>query len=445
MWDERVWAPHDSLLGRLERGTGAGFLAALAAPEAARPFIIDCVLRDPRWDYQLDDTAGYYAHLMIRLGLEPAPVIEHLRRPASDGVRTWLAFDVLCGLTCLGHGAAAEALVDYVAWGEHWGEALDALGERALPLLPIAERRYEEDQAANRVIPWLDFERPPFDAWPEQSEVIRARREAQRPTPPPQRPDYGTMTVDEVLEAARYSGHRALLPRLRQVLTVDHLSRLTELLEAPRYAQRAAAVAGLGAIGDRAALPILHDWLLAAEPPDEGPFPVGAAAEALLALDRDQARLVARGWAAGERWHLHRIGTMILEQAAIREDAPLLRDLIRRGLDEHNYYTVAGAARGLVAAGVTGPVPELAEAFERSVYGYCRAGVAEAAERLAPGWLAARFATESLWDADECVRLWAMPLVESGDLRVRERLSELASDPLLDSDERELAVAQLLG
>ncbi len=444
MRDERAWAAPDCLLGRLERGTGAGFFAALEAPAAARPLVIDCLLRDPRWDRQLDDTGAYYTHLMVRLGIDAAPLVEHLKQGEGDDRPTWLALDVLCGLTRLGDEAAAAAMVDYVAWGGHWGQAVEALGERALPLLPIVEQRDEQARTAGRCLPWLDLERPPFDAWPEQSEVMRARREEQRPTPPRPRPDYGELTAEQILNGS-FAGHRALLPRMREVLTGEHLPRLVAALDEGPYSRRALAVAGLGATGDPAALPILRDWLLATQPSDEGLFPVGAAAWALLELDCDQARRLAREWAAGEAWHLHRVGMMILEQAAVASDGPLLRELIRRGLDEHHYYSVADAARGLVTAGVAGPVPELAEAFERSVYGHCRADVAAASEQLAPGWLAARFATEALWDASFWVRQWAMPLVDGTDARVRERLSELATDPLLDADDREQAVARLRG
>jgi hypothetical protein len=48
-------APANSLKGRLQRGRGQGYLDALSAPsEEARAALLDCIVRDPRWDSQVE-------------------------------------------------------------------------------------------------------------------------------------------------------------------------------------------------------------------------------------------------------------------------------------------------------------------------------------------------------------------------------------------------------
>ena len=67
--DERKPQP-GSLLGQLELGLGVGFLRALGAPaDEMSELVLGCVDRDPRWDYQIDDRADYYAQLLLVTGV----------------------------------------------------------------------------------------------------------------------------------------------------------------------------------------------------------------------------------------------------------------------------------------------------------------------------------------------------------------------------------------
>ncbi len=57
----------DTVLGKLQRGTGAGFLEAIALPSGeAAELIWDCVVYDPRWDQQVESRDRYYADLITR-------------------------------------------------------------------------------------------------------------------------------------------------------------------------------------------------------------------------------------------------------------------------------------------------------------------------------------------------------------------------------------------
>ena len=62
----RLAAP-GSRLGQLQRGRGAGYLAALAAGSAAIDDVLRCVVEDPRVDRALESRGRYYGELMAHL------------------------------------------------------------------------------------------------------------------------------------------------------------------------------------------------------------------------------------------------------------------------------------------------------------------------------------------------------------------------------------------
>lgn len=90
-------APHDTRLGRLQRGRGAGFLDALDQPRAARDEVVRCVIEDPRVDWQVESRGTYYASLALRIDAPLAPLVEHLEAWEDDPdiTTTALCLDVL--------------------------------------------------------------------------------------------------------------------------------------------------------------------------------------------------------------------------------------------------------------------------------------------------------------------------------------------------------------
>ena len=60
-------APASTTLGQLQRGRGAGWLAA--AQTRMVDLLLQCLDADPRYDSQVESRAEYYATLAIELGL----------------------------------------------------------------------------------------------------------------------------------------------------------------------------------------------------------------------------------------------------------------------------------------------------------------------------------------------------------------------------------------
>jgi hypothetical protein len=131
MDDLGALAPPGSLLGQLERGRGAGFQRARAAPvDEVIALVLDCVDRDPRCDPQLDSRADYYACLLLAAEADPAMVESLVRaheQPPDDEWPTGnvLPLDVLVGMAARGSRQAQAAVVRYLATGARWLDVLE--------------------------------------------------------------------------------------------------------------------------------------------------------------------------------------------------------------------------------------------------------------------------------------------------------------------------------
>jgi hypothetical protein len=61
-----------TVLGKLQRGTGDGFLEVVALPtDEGADLVWACVVRDPRWDQQVESRDRYYADLIAHLDFDP--------------------------------------------------------------------------------------------------------------------------------------------------------------------------------------------------------------------------------------------------------------------------------------------------------------------------------------------------------------------------------------
>jgi hypothetical protein len=83
----RTPEPADTVLGQLQRGRGAGFLAVIERPrEECHALIRECLLRDTRYDQQTNSRDRYSAELVQRTGFDMEPMTDCLRReePVSD-------------------------------------------------------------------------------------------------------------------------------------------------------------------------------------------------------------------------------------------------------------------------------------------------------------------------------------------------------------------------
>ncbi|SCK57838.1 hypothetical protein [Streptomyces sp. WMMB 322] len=456
-------APSGTLLGLLQRGRGDGTLHALAAPRAeALTALRQCVLHDPRRDWQIEHRSLYYARLHMELDASVDYIGEHLFAPEDElppagdcEARTGLALSVLGHLASYDDDAATELLRRYAASGANWQWALDELAVRdedaGLRLLgPAVLARFPETEQGDADLAAAAkdaFEPRPWRLWaedpsrPGQAERLRRvaeqgcfdrwQRQLQSQGP---RPGW---SVREVLDWAQ-EGCEQHPPVHREAAAARCLSAVAgpldreELLAAAagqRDAARAAALRHLADRGDPEALDLIEE---AAADTCES---VAGAALAAFARMRSTAAVVrARKWAAAPEGSLpERLTTAAAEMLACcggAQDAGAVLRALRRtvrndGPDSDALWPLVDGAGRL---GVASAAPVLRHIYRETASSQLRGRAAGALALTDPSFPAG-FAVECLWDCEETTRALAAEFAATGDERVVERLRRLASDP----------------
>lgn len=193
----------------LQRGRGAGYLAALKQPEDAAPLVVGCIHEDPRWDHQVEDRAWYYAALVVELEIDVTKVLPSFDSPVDptgdDGF--WLATGALAHCAQRGIPGAVAELRRYLRSGRDVQLAMDAL-------VPFAGHEESEDLVDDLLGPWpaeviedaliwapeVSFDRPPWPGWRRDRPVLDAvvarvlEREPTRRMPPSRRTSTASST-----------------------------------------------------------------------------------------------------------------------------------------------------------------------------------------------------------------------------------------------------------
>ncbi|MGW9043946.1 HEAT repeat domain-containing protein [Streptomyces lydicus] len=458
MFDPDI-APSGTLLGLLQRGRGDGTLHALAAPRAeALAALNDCVLRDPRRDWQVENRSLYYARLYMQLdgGLEE--IERHLFHPDdlldTGEERTGLALAVLGHLAAYGRDAARLLLRSYAAAGSNWRWALDELALRdddaglmtlapaVLARFPVTEQGEAELAAAVRDAfeprPWRLWAEDPrygarLSAAGEQGSFDRWQRQL-RPRGP--RPGW---SVTEVLKWVQEgldlepAEHR-YLAAARCLGAVVAPEDRPELLRAARSgpdAARAAVLHHLAERGDPDALDLIED---AATCPFSSEPLVSAALASFERMRSVGAVERARVWAS----RADRLGASaaaILARRGGQRDAEPVLAALRRTVREEGpdadglWELVDGTGR----LGVACAAPVLRHVYRETSSSHLRGRAAAALAATDPGF-AAGFAVECLWDCEETTRELAARHAATGDARVVEQLRRLAADPAEEAE-----------
>lgn len=480
-------APSGTLLGLLQRGRGDGTLHALAAPRAeALAALRQCVLHDPRSDWQIEHRSLYYARLHRELDAGLDSIEKHLFDPADQlchpeeaEVRTGLALSVLGHLASygtdertVGDGAggadrteaahrdnpALRLLRRYATTGRNWQWALDELAVRdedagLRPLGPAVLARFPltpEGDAELAAAARDAFEPRPWRLWaedpahPEQAERLRRVREQrsfdrwqrQMHTSGP-RPGW---SVREVLDWAQ-EGHEQHPPQHREapaarclaaVAGVEERPELIEAARGPREAARATALRHLADRDDPEVLDLIEE--AAADPSPT----VSRSALSSFARMRSTAALErARRWAAASEAEPDELpaglAAVAAEMLACRggsQDADAVLAALRRTVrlqgpdSEELWPLVDGAGRLTIACAA----PVLRHIYRETASSQLRGRTARALAATDPSF-AAGFAIECLWDCEESTREVAAQYATTGDARVVERLRRLATDP----------------
>ena len=451
---EPAIAPSASLLGLLQRGRGDGTLHALAAERLdALAALEECVTRDPRRDWQVENRSLYYARLYMELEAPLQGLEDHLFHVEDlldeEESRTGLTLAVLGRLVGYGRRDALLLLRRYAATGSNWAWALDelavreddaALDELAEPVLARFPDGPEGDAALRAAVrdayeprPWhlwaqshprvaAATEQAPFDLW---------QRQLDRPA---NAPAWSTTAVLAWADALSSGGPEVFERR------VAAAARCLDAVAGPEDQPLLLATAVDGPDGARCAA-LRH---LADHDHEQAPELVGRAAASLSRQVADfglatlarmrSTRFVARarGWAADpEGGPLADAAAGLLACVGTAADAPLVvaalhRWIYQRGAEGDGLTVlVEGVGRLVAAAGVTA----LRHVYAETSCSQLRGSAARSLAATDPCFPTGA-AVECLWDCEEATReLAARHVLTKGDGRVLDRLRRLAADP----------------
>ncbi|MFK4147344.1 HEAT repeat domain-containing protein [Streptomyces sp. NPDC004065] len=452
-----VIAPSGTLLGLLQRGRGDGTLHALTAPRAeALAALNQCVLHDPRHDWQVENRSLYYARLFLDLNGELDAIEAHLFDPEdvldTDESRTGLALAVLGHLASYGRRDALALLRRYAATGSNWAWALDELalrdddaGLRALAAPVLARFPADAEGEARLAAAVRDaFEPRPWRLWaedPRESIATRVRnahetgcfdRWQRQLSPTGPRPGWSVRAVFDWAQQGVERGAALHVPAARCLGAVAGPEDRPEILRAARAGSEGARCTALRYLADGND-PEALDLIEAAV--SDGTAPVAEAAvdafermRSVAAVDR------ARGWARRPDALGAAAGRVLACRGAARDrDLVLgaLREAVRAdGPDAPTLWTLVDGAGRL---GITCAAPVLRHIYRETASSHLRGRAAGALAATDPSF-AVGFAVECLWDCEETTRELAARHAETGDTRVVDRLRRLAADPAEEAE-----------
>ncbi|MFE3634062.1 HEAT repeat domain-containing protein [Streptomyces sp. NPDC059168] len=462
-----VIAPSGTLLGLLQRGRGDGTLHALTAPRAeALAALNQCVLRDPRHDWQVENRSLYYARLYLDLNGELDAVEAHLF--GADDVldaeesRTGLALAVLGHLASYGRRDALELLRRYAAHGSNWAWALDELalrdddaGLRALAAPVLARFAADPEGEAELAAAVRDaFEPRPWRLWaedprPSVATRVRAAQETgcfdrwqrqMRPTGP--RPGWSVRAVFEWAQQGIERGAALHVPAARCLVAVAGPDDRPEILRAARAGTDGARCTALRYLADSNDPDAIG--LIEAAVADGTSVVVEAAVDAFERMRSIAAVQRARGWARRPDALGAAAGRMLACRGGTQDSDLVLgalREAVRgEGPDAPTLWTLVDGAGRL---GIACAAPVLRHVYRETASSHLRGRAARALAATDPSF-ATGFAVECLWDCEETTREIAARHAETGDIRVVERLRRLAADPA-EEDEVQTAVRSRFG
>ncbi len=437
----------------LQRGRGAGYLAALRAPsETVWPMLVECVAHDPRWDSQVESRDEYYAALIRTTGMDLTPLQEHLKQNDDTDQftdDTGLTVTTLGKLAARGNPDAVRILRDYVTYGNWWDWAVDELYEAGKPeyledIADIVCRRFPQDADLRQAVGgWYSSRDEPWKTLSSaNARLARALAEAETAgaEDKPQRapsPNYTALSVEELLSLCEQQNYRKLSNVVTQKVTHKDEALLAEHLASESQYSRALALDGLGKLGTPGAFGAVKSFI-ESDPEAKG-FVAGRAWRAIAAMPSDLCLDLGRQWFQSDLWQLGRAGEQVLKNHATMQDVPLLRETVAVALDAGYMYRLSSALEALARFPGLGPLSEVERVFTDVQYFYARTRAAEAMLVTAPEAFLQDYAFECMWDCDSETRAIGCRSADLGVPATVERLKELSEDGFEEEWVREAA------
>ncbi len=395
--------------------------------------LLECITRDPRTDRQVESRDEYYGRCAFAVDLDIGGIEPFLfaapREDDPDPSDAELGLGALAWMGRLGRRDAVAMLQRYVESGTYWESAVGAMGYPTPIGLEglddaVASRGSSPDELA-RALPWHDA--MPWSAWrkdnPKIAEAYAVRTEWRR-------------EQDERRRALRALSTQELLARrefslLRERTTSPDKQILHDAARHSSDQLRGDAIKVLGWQRDISVFDAAEEELRRNPERDaDEDWPPNAGAIAIFQLLRVAPIARVRDW-IGEGGRTGRVALHMIALWPMPGDAPLLRATIERPEDDEWLYPICDAVDGLATLADRESVPQLEHVFAATTYSYLRRRAARALAVTSPSF-AEGLAVECLWDCERDTRMVGCAAASWTAPATRERLSELAMDPLQD-------------
>jgi hypothetical protein len=448
-------AAADSLLGKLQRGRGAGFLAARQEqPEKIWPLLVECITQDPRLDGQVESRDNFYAALVVETGMELKPLAIHLREnddKDQSGWNTPLTVTTLGALAKRNYQDSVEILRDYVSWGNWWNWAIDELvstknKEAWANLDEVFWKRFGSYKSIEDELGWFNADEEPWKTWSKQNVQLGKFADFLRqPAKPLEELNDKSITVAKVLQLAEQDGRsrfnlRKAIAELVKPTDFEYLLSQVSIAEPKRSA---IALAGLAKLANPAMFNWLRDFW------SNNPEMPGAlrrwVKDAIISLPAPQTLPLARDWLNHDDWHFRLLAEKLMQCHATLDDVPRLRKEIISALedDENQAYRLCSLIEAFKHLPELGRIPELESVFIEFRYSYGRSRVAEALFATNRDFFVRNYAQECLWDCEDRTRALGCEAADLTDKITSERIKQLSADVWEDELVRNAAAKNL--
>jgi hypothetical protein len=406
-------------LGQLQRGRGAGFLAAVGDPSAGDE-VLQCVLSDPRVDQQVEWGAAYYADLMIALALP----VEPLRRAMLHRQRAELPHEVLAACWQRGYEPARrmlatekdQAVIDHVTWA-FWFESARA------------------DEMPYRVA-------KAFQGWHDrrQSADTKGRR--------------GTPTIDAAMSVAQLLDLAAGVPFYRRGPVLAALVQRNaeadrrELAYCVEYdedlSRVSVAATVLGRMGDDRLLRLVADYCSRARLSRHDGARRASLRTYVSALPPDLSLPLARDWhSRGDDWRYP--ARFVLRQHAEAADREWLEAFVVSNLEDQGGWEVVHELEALAHIADPRTAPVFVKVCEEVVYSHARSRALLGLARMLATPGARALVREALWDRYHLSFQVAVEGLPELDEAAHARIAGVAADPLVFKELQQTAARRLAG
>jgi len=437
----RIESP-DTLLGKLQRGHGAGYLEALKMPsDAVGPLLIDCVCHDPRIDRQVESRCEYYASLINKMNVDISPLEKHLKENDDTEDFGWnanLTVETLGALALIGNDDAAMILRNYLSYGYWWDWAVydllktdnieytigiaEVLSQRFGGYYELYEKLSSIDMDSLDILCQLNPSLKMFSAKVSLDDSRRKNEDRDNS-------NYTELSLDEIFQVCDMGNWRKLSNIIASKVSDSDVAFLNEIMiSAERFRAGLAAVA-LGKIKTSESFECLKCFLEGYSGKGDK-FPYVRALNNIALFPKEICLETGRKWFNSCRYPISVAARNILEKYAEAKDIPMLINAIRTSLKDEveKCYILCSAVDALANFKNYGMIPEVEMIYQKARYSYARWRAVKTMQENASDEFWFKYSYECLFDCED----WAVNLaldsfesVDKSDTVLIERLQEI--------------------